>query len=167
MGKLFKYVPGVAWTALNSKVSVDLLTITYGNGMFITGGGYQGIQTSPGTGSPAPAQQNIFSPDNNMRKASAGDSAGFENFAPEVAFKATTYPNPVLDQFSVNVAGATGETIRLQLSDLSGRTIFDKVVTAPNGNYQETISMTQKQAGMYLMRLSTPTQTQTVKVLKK
>lgn len=165
-GKLFKYVPGVAWTALKSKLSVDLLTITYGNGIFIAAG-IAGIQTSPGTGSPAPAQQNAFSTDNNMRRAFADDSTGLENFAPEVAFNATTYPNPVLDQFSVKVEGATGETIRIQLSDLSGRTVFDKVVTAQNGNYQETIPMTQKQTGLYLIRVSTPTQTQTLKVLKK
>ncbi|MCF0065841.1 T9SS type A sorting domain-containing protein [Dyadobacter chenwenxiniae] len=166
-GKLFRYVPGVSWTALKSKVTVDLLTITYGNGMFITAGGYQGIQTSPGISSPAPAQQSAFSADNTMRSAFAGDSTGLENFAPEVAFKATTYPNPVLDQFSVNVEGANGETIRLQLSDVSGRTIFDKVVKAQNGVYQEEIPMAQKQTGLYLMRVSTPTQTQTVKVLKK
>jgi len=165
-GKLFRYVPGVAWTALKSKLSVDLLTITYGNGIFITGG-LVGIQTSPGTGSPAPAQPNALPGDNNMRQTIPGDSTGLENFAPEVAFKATTYPNPVLDQFSVNVEGATGETIRLQLSDLSGRTIFDKVVTAQNGNYQEAIPMAQRQSGLYLIRVSTPTQTQTVKVLKK
>lgn len=165
-GKLFRYIPGVAWTALKSKVSVDLLTITYGNGIFITGG-FVGIQTSPGTSSAAAAQRNAFSADNNMRQAFAGDSTGLENVAPENAFNAITYPNPVLDQFSLNVEGASGETIRLQLSDLSGRTIFDKVVTARNGNYQETISMTQKQTGLYLIRVSTPTQTQTVKVLKK
>jgi S-ribosylhomocysteine lyase LuxS involved in autoinducer biosynthesis len=46
-------------------------------------------------------------------------------------------------------------------------TIVDKVVTAQSGNYRETIPMMQKQTGMYLIRVSTPTQTQTVKVLKK
>ncbi|MCF0072773.1 T9SS type A sorting domain-containing protein [Dyadobacter sp. CY261] len=165
-GKLFRYVPGVAWTALKSKLAIDLVTITYGNGIFITGG-MGALQTSPGTGSPAPAQQNAFLADQNTRQTFASDSTGIENFASEVEFKATTFPNPISDQFSVNVEGATGETIRLQLSDLSGRTIFDKVVNAQNGAYQETIPMPQKQTGLYLMRVSTPTQTQTLKILKK
>jgi hypothetical protein len=85
----------------------------------------------------------------------------------KVVFTAATYPNPVNDQFSVNIEGATGNEVRLQLLDLSGRTILDKIVNAETGAYQETIPMAQKQTGMYLLRVSTATQTQTLKILKR
>ena len=83
------------------------------------------------------------------------------------AFTATTYPNPVDDQFAVKIEGAEHEKVRLQLLDVSGRTILDKVVTAETGTYQETIPMAQKQTGMYLLRVSTATHTQTLKILKQ
>ncbi|MEO6286016.1 MAG: T9SS type A sorting domain-containing protein, partial [Dyadobacter sp.] len=75
--------------------------------------------------------------------------------------------NPVDDQFSVHVEGAGGEKVRLQLLDVSGRTVLDKVVTAETDTYQETIPMTQKQTGMYILRVSTATHTQSLKILKR
>ena len=45
--------------------------------------------------------------------------------------------------------------------------LSDKVMTAGPGTYQEMIPMAKKQAGMYLLRVSTATQTQSLKILKR
>ncbi|PSL19882.1 T9SS type A sorting domain-containing protein [Dyadobacter jiangsuensis] len=166
-GKIVRFIPNTWWSNPSSSTYKHLNTVTYGNGRYIAGGNSGALQMSinpyyyPDTpGSPAEEAARTVS-------SNAMDENAVEEETPEVAFSATTYPNPVNDQFSVNIEGAGGEKVRLQLLDISGRTILDKVVTAGSGTYQETISMAQKQAGMYLLRVSTATHTQSLKILKR
>jgi hypothetical protein len=166
-GKIIRYIPDTWWSNPSSSTYKHLNTITYGQGRYIVGGNAGTLVASvdhlfyPDTpGSPAEEAARIVS-------GTAMDENAIEEETPKVAFNATTYPNPVNDQFSVNIEGAGGEKVRLQLLDVSGRTILDKVVTAETGTYQETIPMAQKQTGMYLLRVSTATETQSLKILKR
>lgn len=167
-GKIYRYIPNTLWSNPSSSAYQHLNTITYGNGRFAIGGnagtllGSVDFISDPNT----PASQAEEAPCGICRTA-LDESAPVEETIPIVAFNATTYPNPVDDQFLVNIEGAGGEKVRLQLLDLSGRTILDKVVTAETGTYLETIPMSGKQTGMYLMRVSTATHTQSLKILKR
>jgi hypothetical protein len=166
-GKILRFVGNQWWSNPASSTYKHLNTITYGNGLYLAAGNSGALVKSvdnyfypdtPGS----PAEEAVF-----RVGGTTMDENAVEEESAEVAFNATTYPNPVDDQFSVNIEGAGGEKVRLQLLDISGRTILDKVMTAGPATYQETISMAQKQAGMYLLRVSTATQTQSLKILKR
>ena len=167
-GKILRYIPNTFWSNPSSSTYKHLNTITYGNGRYIAGGNAGALVASvdylsyPDT----PASQAEEAPCDICRTAQ-GESVAIEEETPKAVFSATTYPNPVDDAFSVNVGGAEGEKVRLQLLDVSGRTIVDKLVNAETGTYQETISMAQKQSGMYVLRVSTSTQSQSLKILKR
>nr|WP_295926412.1 YCF48-related protein [uncultured Dyadobacter sp.] len=167
-GKIVRYIPKTWWSNPSSSTYKHLNTITYGNGRYVAGGSAGALVASvdylfyPDT----PASQAEEAPCDVCRTALDENAAAGEE-TPKAAFRATTYPNPVDDQFSVNVEGAVGEKVRLQLLDISGRTILDKVVAAGTGACQETLSMVQKQTGMYVLRVSTATQTQSLKILKR
>jgi hypothetical protein len=166
-GKIYRYVPNILWDSPAISASNNLNTITYADGRYIAAGQGGNLFFSYDDtyfNNPAPALANescgtcITEPDVQM----PGEK---ENTA--VAFNASTYPNPVVDQFSVKVEGATGEKVRLQLMDVSGRTIVDKVVNVESQAYQEEIPMAQKTSGIYVLRVSTATETQTLKILKR
>ncbi|WP_171037917.1 T9SS type A sorting domain-containing protein [Dyadobacter luticola] len=166
-GKIVRFIPNTWWSNPSSSTYKHLNTVTYGNGRYIAAGNSGAVQMSinpyyypdtPGS----PAEEALF-----RVGGTDMDENAIEDETAKSAFSATTYPNPVDDQFSVNIEGAGGEKVRLQLLDLSGRTILDKVVTAETGTYQETIPMAQKQTGMYLLRVSTAAQTQSLKILKR
>lgn len=167
-GKIVRHVPNIFWSNPPSSTYKHLNTIASGNGRFVAGGNsgalvgsadYLFYPDTPGS----PAEE---APCDVCRTARDGSEA-VEEETPKVAFGATAYPNPVDDQFSLKVEGANGEKVRLQLLNISGGTILDKVMTTATGTCQETISLAQKQAGMYLLRVSTATQTQTLKILKR
>jgi hypothetical protein len=141
-------------------------SITVAPGMFFAGGTKGYLITTPFDDGPTPEPESEKPDCGYCRTADADSTAEIES-ENVVEFNVVTYPNPVADQFSVDVEGATGGDVRMQLMDLSGRTIFDKVVNAESGTYRETVPMGQKQTGMYLLRVSTSTKTQTMKILKK
>jgi hypothetical protein len=163
-GKFYTSTSTNFWTKVPYYFSyASINSITHGNGQFFAVGTAAILITSPDAEAP-------FLSDPPMKcsncRTSEVEGAMAEKSENKVDFNVTTYPNPVVDQFSVNVEGATGEKVRMILMDVSGRTILDKIVTPGSGSYEESIPMSQKQTGMYLLRVSTPTQTQTVKVLK-
>ncbi|WP_221392989.1 T9SS type A sorting domain-containing protein [Dyadobacter sp. NIV53] len=153
------------WAQPNSGAYYNLNGIAHGNGIFLAVGNSGALVTSVDYKAPkAAAFQTITEPEcSNCRTTLQENGEAKQEFD----FEATTFPNPVNDQFNLDIKGAIGEKVRLLLVDVSGRTILDKVVEAKNGIYQETIPMTQKQTGMYLLRTSTATQTQTLKILKQ
>lgn len=166
-GKIYRYVPNALWDSVPINVYGNLNTITYANGRYIAGGTGGNLLF---------AYDDTYFP--NAAPALANESCGTCNTEPDaqtpdegentkVTFNASTYPNPVSDQFSVQVQGATGEKVRLHLMDVSGRTIVDKVVNVESQAYQEEIPMAQKASGIYLLRVSTSTETRTLKILKR
>ncbi len=81
-------------------------------------------------------------------------------------FEVVVYPNPVGEQFSVGVSGATGQTIRFRISTLNGQTVVEQRAVAESDAHTETLKLPASGAGLYLLQVSTDTQTKTLKVLK-
>ncbi|MCF0064306.1 T9SS type A sorting domain-containing protein [Dyadobacter sp. LJ419] len=148
----------------NYKTNKVLNSITFGNGQFFAVGISGLLMTSPFAEAPV-----LSDPPKAMRCSGClnSDEEVEKVSENEVDFNVTTFPNPVVDHFAVVIQGAAGEEVRLTLMDLSGRTISDKTMHAGSAKFQESITMVQKQTGMYLLRVSTHTQMQTVKIFKQ
>jgi hypothetical protein len=86
---------------------------------------------------------------------------------PGTAFSATLFPNPVRDEFTVGIKGAQGKTVQLQLTDVNGRSITNTSVEVSTPDHKETLRLTQRPAGLYLLRVSIPQQTIMLKVIKQ
>ncbi len=81
-------------------------------------------------------------------------------------FEVVVYPNPVGEQFTVGVSGATGQTVRFRISTLNGQTVVEQRVVAESDNHTETLKLPASGGGMYLLQVSTDTHSKTLKVLK-
>ncbi len=86
----------------------------------------------------------------------------------ESALEVRVLGNPVENgALSVEVRGAGGQPVLLNLSDLRGQVIGSHQVTQADSVEQHTFEMGQQPAGLYLLRVSTLTQMRTLKVLKR
>ncbi|MFD2573137.1 immunoglobulin domain-containing protein [Spirosoma soli] len=75
--------------------------------------------------------------------------------------------NPVRGQeVSVEVRGAEGQPLGLQLTNLQGRTVVGRTIQKAGLVERQTFGVGDQPAGLLLLRVSTPSQSQTVKVLK-
>lgn len=81
---------------------------------------------------------------------------------------AVVLPNPVVgSQLTVEVTGVAGQSVTFALSNATGRTQATRNVNATSDRHRETLNIGQIPAGLYLLRVSTPNQSTTVKVLKQ
>ncbi|GAB3762393.1 putative Ig domain-containing protein [Spirosoma pomorum] len=69
-------------------------------------------------------------------------------------------------QVSVEVRGAADQVLYLQLTDMSGRIIDTRQVEQAGSVERHTFDVNRQQRGILLLRATTPTQAQTVKVIK-
>lgn len=88
---------------------------------------------------------------------------------PEVStrLRAVIYPNPVGEQFTVEVRGATRQPVQFQVVDLHGHLLQSRQVEVSGDRHQERFTLPTSSAGLYLLRVATPEQRVTVKVLKQ
>ncbi|WP_020602272.1 putative Ig domain-containing protein [Spirosoma spitsbergense] len=76
--------------------------------------------------------------------------------------------NPVENgALSVEVRGAGGQPVQLCLTDLRGQVVGSYQVSQADSVEQHTFEIGHQSAGLYLLRVSTPIQMRTVKVLKR
>ncbi|MCY7356884.1 MAG: T9SS type A sorting domain-containing protein [Rudanella sp.] len=82
------------------------------------------------------------------------------------ALEVTVLGNPTTgESVSIEVRGAEGKPISYQIRDLTGRLLTERQTeTAPSVDRQ---SLRLGSAGMYLLNISTPTQSKTVKVIRQ
>jgi hypothetical protein len=85
---------------------------------------------------------------------------------PGLRVQLSVFPNPVEEEVRVSIQGAQHQTVRLQLTDLTGRVLVDKQVVVEQATHQERLGLGGSPVGMYLLRVSTAGQTSTLKVLK-
>jgi hypothetical protein len=86
----------------------------------------------------------------------------------ESALEVRVLGNPVENgALSVEVRGAGGQPVLMNLSDLRGQIIGSHEVGQAEGVEQHTFEVNQQPAGLYLLRVSTLTQMRTLKVLKR
>ena len=85
----------------------------------------------------------------------------------EVPLRVTVLGNPVVSQtVDVEVRGAQGQSLRLQLTDERGHLVSEQSVGKAGEVEQQTLRLGQVSAGVLLLRVSTSTQSQTLKLLK-
>jgi hypothetical protein len=85
---------------------------------------------------------------------------------PGLRVQISVSPNPVEEEVRVAIQGAQHQTVRLQLTDLTGQVLVDKQVLVEQATHQERLGLGGSPVGLYLLRVSTAGQTSTLKVLK-
>jgi hypothetical protein len=86
---------------------------------------------------------------------------------PNPDFQVVVLGNPVTnDAVEVEVRGAEGQLLRLQLTDIQGRIISDYQVEQATAIESHRLSVRNQSTGLLGLRVSTPFQSKTVKVLK-
>ncbi|HEY0109077.1 MAG TPA: T9SS type A sorting domain-containing protein, partial [Fibrella sp.] len=168
-GKIYTSPDGIVWTARASKTSAHLWSIMHGANQFVA----VGETTSQDDWTTAIV---VTSPDNYAATANAQPTSpttdaqarlAAEESEPGVGLQAKTYPNPVEADFTVDIEGASGQQVRLWLVDGQGRTITDRQINVEQSQQQESMSLSQHEPGIYLLRVSTAGQARTLKMLKR
>ncbi len=77
------------------------------------------------------------------------------------------YPNPVGEQFNVEVQGVAWQLVQFQLTDLHGHVLQSRQTAVNEEHHREYFRLPATAGGLYLLRVSTPEQRVTVKVLKQ
>lgn len=86
---------------------------------------------------------------------------------PEVPLVVTVLANPVVGEtVSLEVRGAEGQPLQLRLTDAQGHPIAERVLPQSAALERQTLRIGQSAAGMLLLQVSTPTQRQTLKLLR-
>ncbi len=81
--------------------------------------------------------------------------------------RATILPNPVSDEFQLRIEGARGQSVRLELVDVSGHSLVKRLVEVSDDTHQESVRFNQPGRGLYLLRVSTGEQALTLKVIRE
>lgn len=168
-GKLYTAPTAYGWKPRQSTVPFHLFGLTHGPNQFVAVGlrttnddlNQTAIITSPDA-SPATATAQQVSPTPDPQARLAAEEAG-----PEVRLQAMVYPNPVEQEFIVTIEGVSGQLVRLWLVDLQGRTITDRQIQVDDSSHQEPMRLENHGPGIYLLQVSTPIQTKTVRLLKQ
>jgi hypothetical protein len=80
----------------------------------------------------------------------------------------TVLGNPVSVQVVVvEIRGAEGQPLRLQLTDASGRLISQRQIETAKAIEQQTLPVGQQPSGLLLLRVSSGSKNVTLKVLKQ
>lgn len=78
----------------------------------------------------------------------------------------TVLGNPVTGtSVELSIQGAQDQPLRLQLTDIAGRLISERAVERAGSVERQQLSIGQQPAGILLLRVSTPDQSQTVKLM--
>ena len=85
----------------------------------------------------------------------------------EVPLSVLVLGNPVVgESVSVEVRGAEGQSLRLTLTDERGYLVGERSIEQAGAVEFQTLSLGQSSGGMLLLRVSTPRQSQTLKVIR-
>ncbi|GAA4400860.1 hypothetical protein GCM10023187_14450 [Nibrella viscosa] len=77
------------------------------------------------------------------------------------------YPNPATtSSVSVQIQGAAQKPVRLQLLDTKGRIVSEQMLEVQSQQHTERLDIGNVPAGLLLLRVSTPEQSQTKKIIK-
>lgn len=84
----------------------------------------------------------------------------------DVPWRILVLGNPVVGtELRFEVVGVEGQPLRMQLADLSGQVISERAVERARALEYQSLPIVHQKAGILLLRVSTPSQSQTVKVL--
>ena len=86
---------------------------------------------------------------------------------PATQLEVTVMGNPVRgDVVSVEIKGAESEPLQIQLVTTQGQVITSKQVASAQALEQQQLSLAGQHAGVYLLQVSSPAQSRTIRVLK-
>jgi predicted enzyme related to lactoylglutathione lyase len=84
----------------------------------------------------------------------------------EMPLEVTVLGNPVEGESAqIEIRGAEGKAVRMLMTNSSGRPVSDQVIENAQATERQTLKLGAT-GGVYLLRVSTPTQVKTVKVVK-
>ncbi|MFC5409013.1 putative Ig domain-containing protein [Larkinella bovis] len=75
--------------------------------------------------------------------------------------------NPVWDQLEVEIRGAEGQSLRLQLTDASGRLLHQRQIEGASPVEQQTFTVREQPAGLMLLQVTSRLKSVMLKVLKQ
>ena len=78
----------------------------------------------------------------------------------------TSFPNPVRDQLSVQIAAPAAGQVRMTLSNAMGQQLLVQRFEAGEEMIERQLDVHDLAAGVYLLEVRTATQSQTIKVRK-
>ncbi|RYD91908.1 MAG: T9SS type A sorting domain-containing protein [Sphingobacteriales bacterium] len=82
------------------------------------------------------------------------------------SLEVTVLGNPVSSQVEVEIRGAEGQPLHVQLTDVSGHLVSEQQVPQAAVVERHRLPVFQQAPGVLVLRVSTPTQQKTVKILK-
>jgi hypothetical protein len=79
----------------------------------------------------------------------------------------TVLGNPVSDQLTVEIRGAEGQPLQLQLGNVNGRLVSQRLIEVAKTVERQSFSVEQQPAGLLLLRVQSGLHRRTLKVLKQ
>ena len=96
--------------------------------------------------------------------AFSGTAAGFNN-EPSFLNYFLAYPNPTTEQVTVSMNLKSAQSVKIELIDLTGKTVLHKDAGVLNGETLQTINVNNITKGIYFLRVSSEGSTQTRKLI--
>jgi len=84
-----------------------------------------------------------------------------------VSWHVSVEGNPTKGDIVMLIEGAQGQTLTVEVLDLTGRSLQRRVVQPGSAKHRERFDVTGQSAGLLLLRTASDTHTQTVKVIKE
>ena len=85
---------------------------------------------------------------------------------PSSDLQVTVLGNPASEQVAVEIRGAEGQPLRLQLTDASGRLVSQRQIEVAQRLERQNVSVRQQPAGLLLLRVTSGLKSVTIKVVK-
>jgi hypothetical protein len=76
------------------------------------------------------------------------------------------FPNPVANTLHLKVSEAKGQSVQVNLMDVSGRLLLQRAFIPETNHHQEEFEVSHLTNGIYFMRVNTDTKNATFKVIK-
>ena len=94
------------------------------------------------------------------------DNVGISN-VPDISSMVSVYPNPVANEVNVVTEGLNDESITVQVVDLLGKVLFDKTENKVTGEKKISIDLSDKPAGICIVKVNTSHGRTIQKVIKE
>ncbi|GAB3755950.1 FG-GAP-like repeat-containing protein [Spirosoma pomorum] len=96
-----------------------------------------------------------------------GSSGSRQRIEPQQVLQVSVLGNPVRDEHvSFEVQGANAQPLQLRLLTPQGQVITQRQVSSPQAIERHQLSMAGQPGGLFLLQVSTPTQSRVIKLLK-
>lgn len=92
-------------------------------------------------------------------------SSSINIIRPDEIGKTSLFPNPVVNQLNLRLELDKHSRIMLSIQTIDGRIVREESIEAQSGTNEWQIDLSELNAGMYFCRISTMTQSKTVKFL--